>query len=184
MAYRVCIDPGHSGPSEPGACAGGVRECDIVLEVSLFVADYLRSVGVDVLMTREGDIDTDDLDFRVRMANDWPADVFVSIHANAAANAAARGVETYHYPGSPGGQALARSIQHWLAVAGYTVDRGVKTAEYYVLRETNMPAALVEIGFVTNVRDREVMTSVGGPGYIAAAIALGIRAYLAGNSCL
>lgn len=178
MAYRVCIDPGHSGPVEPGVCAGGVRECDIVLEVSRFVADYLRCIGVDVMLTRDGDIDTDDLDFRVRMANDWPADVYISIHANAAENTAARGVETYHYPGSPGGEFLASCIQRQLVCAEYTVDRGVKSADFYVLRETNMPAVLVEVGFVTNATDREILTSTGGPGYIAAAIALGLRDYI------
>jgi N-acetylmuramoyl-L-alanine amidase len=108
---QICIDPGHSGPIEPGACAGGIKECDVVLAIAKLLEERLSEQGHDTLLTRAGDIETDDLAFRAKAANMHRVDVFVSIHANSAAHEAAHGTEVYHYPGSSPGRKLAGLIQ-------------------------------------------------------------------------
>lgn len=76
---KVCIDPGHSGPYEPGACADGVTEAAVNLAISKLVGEILYLFGHEVIYTRQGDIETDDLESRAQLANEKDADVFVSI---------------------------------------------------------------------------------------------------------
>ena len=154
---RICIDPGHSGSYEPGACAAGVTEAAINMEIAMWLAIYLREAGQEVLLTREGDIESDSLTERCRMANEWEADIFISIHCNAAANTEARGFEVYHYPGSQEGYELAERIRAALADLNYTLDRGVKEARFAVLEGTKMTAVLVECGFMTNEQELELL---------------------------
>lgn len=174
---KVVIDPGHTGPVEPGACAGGVRECDVVLTIGKLLADHLYEAGHEIWLTRTGDIETDDLGFRAKIANDNEVDVFVSIHANSAANITARGTETYHYPGSAEGQKLAECIQARLIDTLDTVDRGVKEARFQVVRETNCPAVLVEVAFISNEAERQLLTSYAGQLGAAMAMAAGLADY-------
>lgn len=174
---KVCIDPGHSGPIEPGACAASYTEADLNLAIALCLGNMLETKGNEVIYTRVGDIDNDGLAFRANLANDADADIFVSIHCNAAGRVEALGVETYHYPGSDEGRHLALCIQKELSLAEYTVNRGVKEANFAVLRLTNMPAVLIECGFITSDADREVLISEEGKRIIAEAIVSGIETY-------
>ena len=73
---KIVIDPGHSGPVEPGACAGGVRECDVVLAIAKLLTAQLYDAGYETLLTRTGDIQTDGLAFRADLANANGADVY------------------------------------------------------------------------------------------------------------
>ena len=148
---KIVIDPGHSGPIEPGACAAGVRECDVVLAIAKLFAEHLEDDGHEVLLTRTGEIESDDLAFRAELANANGADVFISIHTNSVGNPGAHGTEVYHYPGSVPGKLLAACLQERLVAGLGTVNRGVKAANFQVLRETDCPAALVE---VVRLRDR------------------------------
>ena len=93
---KICIDPGHSGPIEPGACAGGVTEADINLQVAKIAARILMSRGHEVKLTREKDIDNDDLLWRAEVAWQFRADIFISLHCNAAASPAAHGTEVLY----------------------------------------------------------------------------------------
>lgn len=174
---KICIDPGHSGPAEPGACAAGITEAQVNLAIARILGERLSKMGHAILYTREGNIDDDGLAWRARMANNWGADVYISIHCNAAESGAAHGVETYHFPGSAAGRRLAECIQRSLACTGYTRDRGVKAADFAVLRLTDMTAVLVECGFLTNAADRAFITSHSGQVLIAAAIAEAIADY-------
>ncbi|MCE5285176.1 MAG: N-acetylmuramoyl-L-alanine amidase [Pelosinus sp.] len=167
---KICIDPGHSGPVEPGACAGGFTEAAINLAIGLVLGELLRGKGHEVILTRSGDIEDDGLAFRADIANEAGADIFISVHCNAAERLEARGVETYHYPGSAEGLCLAQAIQAALCQGGYTLDRGVKEADFAVLRLTDMPAVLIECGFITSEADREVLISEAGQRLIAEAI--------------
>ncbi|WP_169718026.1 N-acetylmuramoyl-L-alanine amidase LytC [Sporomusa silvacetica DSM 10669] len=177
---KIVVDPGHSGPVEPGACAGGVRECDVVLSIAKLLAEQLDEQGHDVLLTRNGEINTDALDFRAGLANANQADLFVSIHANSAANPAAHGTEVYHYPESEQGQRLAGLIQSRLVAELKTANRGVKEANFQVLRETDCPAVLVEVAFISNEADRQLLTAYACQLGAASAIAAGIEKYFAG----
>lgn len=173
----VVIDPGHGG-RDPGAIGiGGLREIDVVMPVSLEVARLLEEQGLQVVMTRQDDR-TLDLEPRVQIANRANADIFVSIHANAISMSRpdVNGLETYYYSSS--GQPLAAFIQASMLEATGMRDRGVKRARFYVLRNTNMPAALVEVGFVTGEEDAPRLSDPDFHRLIARAIARGILQYI------
>lgn len=155
----VCIDPGHGG-NDSGAVANGIREKDANLAVSLLVRDMLQSQGIEVLMTRETDVYVSYQD-RVNLANSKRADAFISIHHNAAANTEARGLEIFYSIVGGEGKRLSEFIHsRYRALIPELPSRGVKTKRlndgrdyYYVIRETRMPAIIIEGGFLTNIED-------------------------------
>ena len=177
--YKVVIDPGHGG-SDPGAVGiNGLRETDIVLEVSKSVSDFLTNKGVKTILTRNYER-TLDLQPRVTKANNSKADVFVSIHANATRGKRkdVNGLETYYYSGYKG-YSLAKNIQKQiLIVSPQSPDRGVRRSRFYVIRKTSMPAALVEIGFVTGMYDADLLRQKVYRDKMSFAIARGILNYL------
>ena len=178
----ICLDPGHSGPVEPGCCyeAGGLTEAAAVLPIAKAAKTFLESAGHDVILTRYGPINTDDLAFRTTLANIHAADLFVSIHANASKLPEAHGTETYCHESSDNGRLLARHIQQSMITSLGTWDRGVKTADFFVLRETNMPAALAEVAFLSNELDRAAALSTDRQRSAAGtAIGNGILDYIA-----
>jgi N-acetylmuramoyl-L-alanine amidase len=137
----------------------------------------LTLLGYEVMYSREGDIETDDLGFRAQLANDNGVDAFVSIHCNSAESTAAKGVEVYHYPGSDAGTQLATGIQRMLAVSTPLKDCGVKEDNFAVLRLTTMPAVLVECGFLSSEEDRNFLIDDKQQTAIAFGIAAGINRY-------
>jgi len=177
--YKVVIDPGHGG-SDPGAVGiNGLRETDIVLEVSKSVSEFLKEKGVKTILTRTYER-TLDLQPRVNKANNSKADAFVSIHANATRGKRkdVNGLETYYYSGYKG-YSLAKNIQKQiLIVSPQSPDRGVRRSRFYVIRKTSMPAALVEIGFVTGMYDADLLRQKGYRDKISFAIAKGILNHL------
>ena len=168
---KICIDPGHSGPFEPGACAGGFTEAALVMAIARFLEQELLLRGHEVRLTRDGPVADDELGWRAELANRWGADLYISIHCNSAARVEAEGTETFHYPGSAAGARLARAIQFHLCEALLTEDRGVKEENFQVLRETDCPAVLVECGFISNPIDRGMLSDALEQWRIAAAIA-------------
>ena len=175
----VIIDPGHGGP-DPGAIGiRGIRETDVVLDVSKRVKQLLSEKGVRVRLTRKSEIDLD-LPPRVLFANRTGADIFVSIHANASQGKKRNinGLETFYYRGWKG-RLLAKRIQkHILRVSPGSPDRGVKQGKFYVIKNTRMPAVLVEIGFLTGRLDARRLEQSIHRKRIAFAIAKGILEYL------
>lgn len=174
----VVIDPGHGG-ADPGAVGiGGLRESEVVLDISRQVAALLKQQGVEAVLTRQRDEEIE-LEPRVQFAERADADVFVSIHANAfsASRSDVNGIETYYTAGGSG-QSLARLVQDSLLQELGARDRGVKTANFYVIRNTSMPAILVETGFVTGAEDAARLSSTSGRSRIARAIAKGILEYV------
>ena len=156
---KICIDPGHSGPAEPGACAGGFTEADIVLQVAKMLKRTLELTGHKVKLTREDDIEDDGLEWRCEAAWKFRADIFISLHCNAAEETAAHGTEVFYYPTSESGRVLARCIQEALVANCHTTNRGVKTNDQWtVLADTYCPAVLVELAFISNDKDRELLT--------------------------
>lgn len=151
---RLCFDYGHGG-EDPGATYNGRREADDVLSLGKEVAEEVRRHGVTVDETRTSDI-TVSLNDRSYYENGNAYDYFISFHRNAYEPEKAKGVETYTYlnPGEKSRE-LAESIQASLVILGF-VDRGVKEANYHVLRETKSPAVLIEIGFIDNSEDNNL----------------------------
>lgn len=173
----VVIDPGHGG-GDPGAVGiGGLQEKEVTLAVSQQVVALLKQKGVNAILTRSGDQEVE-LEPRVAFAEQANANVFVSVHANSfdANRTDVSGIETYYHAGD--GQALARMIQTNLLQELGARDRGVKQANFYVIKYTDMPAALVEIGFVTGAEDAARLASATGRSKIAQAIARAILQYV------
>lgn len=173
----VVIDPGHGG-GDPGAIGiGGIREKDIVMDISSQVAQILQQQGVQVIMTRTSDVEVD-LPPRVSMAERARAAVFVSIHANAISMSRpdVNGLETYYAPGKS--SRLAAAIHNSVLSSLNIRDRGVRAARFYVVRNTSMPAALVETGFVTGAEDAANFQSPAWRSQMAQAIARGILQFL------
>lgn len=172
---KVFLDAGHGG-KDPGALGNGMKEKDINLSVTLKVGNILANHGISVGYSRTTDVFLELVD-RAKKANNFGADIFVSIHCNAAENTAAQGVETYRYPNSTNGAKLGKSIQDSIISNKLcSKNRGTKTANFAVLRLTNMPAALIEMGFITNKEDSLILKNKQNE--LAIAIAKGILNYL------
>jgi N-acetylmuramoyl-L-alanine amidase len=179
--FRVVIDPGHGGP-DPGAVGiGGLRETDVVLDVSLQLARLLQARGVDVVLTRTTEVDVD-LPPRVALANASKADAFVSVHANALSMSRpdVNGIETFYFEGGTSrSRALASALQEQMvAISSGSPDRGVRTGRFFVIRRTVMPSALVEMGFVTGSLDSRRLADPDFRRRMALALATGVLSYL------
>ncbi|MBN1048277.1 N-acetylmuramoyl-L-alanine amidase [Clostridium botulinum] len=151
---KLCFDYGHGG-EDPGATYNDRRESDDVLSLGKEVAEEVRRHGVIVDETRTSDA-TVSLNDRSNFENRNTYDYFISFHRNAYEPEKAKGAETYTYlnPGEKSRE-LAESIQASLVILGF-VDRGVKEANYHVLRETKASAVLIEIGFIDNTEDNDL----------------------------
>lgn len=148
---KIVVDPGHGG-SECGALANGVQEKDINLGIGLKLAKVLEDNGAEVYMTRDDDTYVG-LYERANMANDLNADLFISIHSNAATSSTPSGTETLYYPTAEK-KLLAQAVQKALISAINLNNRGiVERPGLVVTRETKMPSVLVEVGFMTNPSD-------------------------------
>lgn len=170
----IYLDPGHGG-SDPGAVGSTAREKDIALAVARLAGSMLTSRGFAVCYSRTSDVRVL-VNSRTRQANRLGAAAFVSIHCNGAANATASGVETFAYNRASRGYRLAQQIQQNLVAATGLADRGVKTANFAVLRDTAMPAALVELGFLTTPVEEALLCDAAWQQRAAAAIVQGIVA--------
>ena len=163
----MVIDPGHGG-SDPGAIGNGIVEKEINLRVALRLKELLELDAVDphgggdweVRLTRTADTFVS-LAGRVAVANSWGADLYVSIHHNAFSSPAANGTETFSFANGTQGADLRDELQSELLAAHGLTNRGSKTANFYDLRETQMPAALTEAGFLTSPVDAAAVTRPG-----------------------
>ncbi|WP_110111966.1 N-acetylmuramoyl-L-alanine amidase [Bacillus sp. CGMCC 1.16541] len=172
----IVLDAGHGG-KDPGAVANGISEKDVTMDVIYHVEKKLRAAGATVIMTRSNDT-YPTLGDRVDIANKNKADLFISVHVNAA-SPDAQGAETYYdssrNPRSQEGKKLAEEIQRQLVSLVGMKDRKVKSAGFQVIKYTNMPSVLVELGFVTNKEDAKKLASQRE--LYAQAIVNGILAY-------
>ncbi len=176
---KIFIDPGHGG-TDPGGTRyndQGMTEKEINLDIALKMKCILTERGHDIMMSRNEDINVSLVE-RVDMANDWFANYFISIHCNSVSSPSANGVETLYYPTSVTGQAFAAEVQEQLVLQTKLVNRGIKPRDLYVLRKTRMPAVLVEVGFLTNPLENELLNSEEFRSKCARAIADGVTQYI------
>jgi len=157
IMIKLCFDYGHGG-EDSGALFNGRKESNDVLRIGRAIASDIRRYGITVDETRTSDV-TVSLKDRSDFENRGTYDYFISFHRNAYLPEKAKGVETYTYlnPGAKS-RGLAERIQTSLVVIGF-IDRGVKVANFHVLRETKASAVLVEIGFIDNSNDNNVFDS-------------------------
>ena len=177
---KVFINPGHApnGQPDPGACNPytGLQESEVAFCVGEKAADYLNAVGIDT-----ESLQSDSLAEVCDAANGSGAELFISIHCNSAGTADANGTETWACAGSADGSQLAQCINNQIVDSLDTTDRGVKIATpgvngLYVLTNTDMPAVLVELAFISNADDVVLLTEKQDE--FARAIARGITDYL------
>ena len=214
---RIVIDAGHGG-KDPGTRAGRLLEKNIALDIAKRLRTNLEESGYEVVMTRDKDVFLP-LEQRAFIANDQSADIFVSIHVNAARNRRARGLETFYLNLATSADAaevaarenavtsevriadlpklleqimnhnrveesreLAGAMQaamaeRMLGRVGHPLNRGVKTAGFHVLLGAQMPAILVEVGFVSNAEEARQLRTAAYREKLAASIGEGVRRY-------
>ena len=187
---RIVIDPGHAGRNvDPGAVnqSTGLQEADVALLVSKLIESQLLAAGHEVKLTRTEweQAETDDLDYRTSLANDWGAELFVSIHCNSAVSPNAAGYEVWTSPGDTEGDALATCIYAQIAIefpdrtgrADYSDGDPDKESRFYVLVHTDAPACLVEMAFISNDEEAALLSDSAWQERYAGAIARGVADY-------
>ncbi len=183
---KVFIDQGHN-PVNPnaGAEGNGLREQDITYRIGILLAEILNNnPNFEARTSRNspteqiGTSKSSSLATRVSEANAWDADIFLSLHTNASANPTATGVESFSYARGTNGFRLAEDVAENLALITGLPNRGTfPRPSLYVLRRTEMPAALIEMGFITNPGDAALMENQ--PDLFALGIYNGILEYFA-----
>ncbi len=197
-ALRIMLDAGHGGDDEGASSIDPpMREKELALVLAKQIGGALKKAGMHVEYTRTQDT-TLTLEERTRMAVRKKADLFISIHANHAANTNAAGVETYVLPPSGfGGTAEGTRARGWQignrndfhnTMLGYAIhsklvavtnnfDRGLKRQSFFVLRENSCPAVLLEFGFLSNPSETARMCDTNWQKQCCAAVARGVLAY-------
>lgn len=174
--HLVAIDPGHGG-SDPGAVGPtGLREADVVLDIALRLRELLARDGIRTVMTREADASLELTD-RPKFARDRGATIFVSVHANASTRAAVNGSETYYLTAQS--LVLAQMIQDELGALTGIPSRGIKTANFLVLRDNDVPSVLVETAFISHQDDETRLRDNEFRQRLAQAIYRGLNRFLA-----
>lgn len=179
----IIVDAGHGG-KDPGATSvTKKREKDLNLSISLKLNDKLQSLGYNTLMTRDTD-EFIDLYERARIANDNYADIFVSIHGNAHNNKSIAGIQVLYCPATQSEKKeidqhpFAKVIMDELLKGTGAVDKGIiQRPGLVVLRETKMPAVLVEVGFLSNAAEEKLVFNEDYQYKIIESIIRGIEKY-------
>lgn len=195
----IVLDPGHGGV-DGGAVDrhGEIVEKEITLSISLMLRDYLQEAGAYVLMTRESDHDlapedvrgysrrkTHDLYKRLEMINASNRDLFISIHLNAIPSPRWRGAQTFYNPTNEDSERLSRFIQDELRVNLENTDRlAKKLSNVFILKEAKIPGAIVEVGFLSNPSEAELLREKEYQNKVAASIYQGILRYYTNEDSL
>lgn len=172
--FLIVVDPGHGGKDQGAKGVTGNLEKDFNLAVGNRLVQLLQQFPeFQVLTTRSTDVYLT-LPERVELANEVEADLFLSIHANSF-RPDSRGTETYYYHSNS--QALAQVVHRHLLAATQFPDRKVKTAGFYVIKHTKMPAVLTETGFLSNAYENAKLASPEFQEKVAQALAAAVREY-------
>lgn len=196
----VIIDPGHGG-IDGGVCRGDdLLEKDINLAIAKQLSSLLRKKGFAVQMTRDTDKDVSDLlpngadtrhrrdvHGRAKFINDSDGDLFVSIHVNSCEDPYTRGAITFFTENDPQSEALAAAVQNRLNTVtrakpqdGEYFHENTRTGDFYLLLHTDIPGAIVEVGFITSPSDKKLLSTKSYRNKLAEAICAGIESYAAG----
>ncbi|WP_438490992.1 N-acetylmuramoyl-L-alanine amidase [Paenibacillus sp. IHBB 3054] len=172
----VVLDAGHGAKDSGAVGVTGKYEKNFNLAVVLKAAELLKQENkIDVVLTRSDDTFLE-LKDRAGMANKLKADLFISVHANSSGSSAASGTETYYQ--REASKALAKVMHKYLVKATGLSDRGVRYGNFHVIRETTMPAVLLEVGYLSNKGDESLLFSETLQNNVAASMVSGIKEYL------
>jgi N-acetylmuramoyl-L-alanine amidase len=167
----VIIDPGHGGHDKGGQW-GRVYEKHLALDTSVRLEAYLKKMGYKTVLTRRSDYFVS-LPGRMTIAHKYRSAIFVSIHYNYTWKQHVSGIETFYH--SQQSHKLASDVHRNVMRRTRVVDRGVKHARYYVIRNCKIPSILFEGGFVSNASERSRMKTAAFRDAIARGIAEGIQ---------
>lgn len=182
----IVLDPGHGGSDSGAVGPSGLQEKDVTLAIAQKVRDILTASGARVVMTRTDDhdvygayaTDRQELQARVNVGAYTPdMQLFLSIHANAFSSPLAHGTETYYYPRSLQDERLAQSLQDSMIAANGLADRGISEANFYVIKHSTVPSALVELAFISNYHEEQLLSSAAFQDKMALAICRGLGNY-------
>jgi N-acetylmuramoyl-L-alanine amidase CwlD len=183
----VVIDPGHGGNDAGCTDKGKILEKDVTLAVARKLAQMLEFEGAAVKLTREGDYEpgqkffslkrNNDLDERVAFASKNKADIFVSLHINSSPKGNRAGAVVFYNEGNRTGQCLAQNIQNELRRIPEVIKRTPRARNYYVLNHLEIPAVVVELGYISSDRDRQYLADPAYHKKIARSICTGITNY-------
>jgi len=173
----VIIDAGHGG-HDTGGQWGRVYEKHLALDTSVRLEAHLKKMGYNTVMTRRSDYFVS-LPTRMTAANRYKNAIFISIHYNYTWKQGVSGIETFYH--SQQSHKLARDVHRGVMSRVKVVDRGVKYARYYVIRNCNLPSVLVEGGFVSNSNERSRMKTAWFRDAIARGIADGVQSFRRGG---
>ncbi|MDQ0203117.1 N-acetylmuramoyl-L-alanine amidase [Pectinatus haikarae] len=183
---KIAIDPGHGGNDSGAVGYNGAKEKDSTLRIGLKLKKMLEDAGATVIMTRTTDTsvaaptasDVAELQARCDIANKAGADIFISIHNDSFTDTSANGTSTYYYENGSGlSERLAEYLRRGIIDNLNTPDRGTKTANFYVIKHTDMPAVLIEAAFISNPTEQALLTSDSGTDKFAAGIYNGINKF-------
>jgi N-acetylmuramoyl-L-alanine amidase len=173
QSTTVVIDAGHGGYDRGGIPGQRIPEKEMTLDVAQRLRTVLTASGYNVIMTRDSDVFVP-LATRVAIGNSYRNAIFVCIHFNSAKRMGAEGIETYFY--GRNSLPLASAVHYFVAGGAPSPNRGVRRRGFYVLRKANIPAVLVECGFLTNPTEGEYAQTASYRQKLAEEIATGVRA--------
>ncbi|MGI9952568.1 N-acetylmuramoyl-L-alanine amidase [Moorellaceae bacterium AZ2] len=177
MTKRIGLDPGHGGADPGGVGVNGLLEKEVTLAVGLLLGDLLQRTGTEVVFSRKEDLNVS-LAERAALFNRAGVDLVVSLHVNSSENPQAAYVSAYILGFGGRAEKAAEIIQDELVRALKWPDGGVRQADFYILRETEAPAVLVEMGFLSNPQEAEALKKQEVRQALARALARGIALYL------
>lgn len=173
----LVIDPGHGGSDNIGAEGSeGLKEKDIVLKISKRLKEFLKDLGATVYLTRDED-EYVSLNKRAELANKIRPNFFISIHLNSFSNLLIRGCEMYYYKGDRESQGLAKCIMNSMVKRLNVINRGIKVANFFLLREVGVSSLHIEIDYITNPEVEKLLKNNEYIDKIAESITQGIVEY-------
>ncbi|MDI3269309.1 MAG: N-acetylmuramoyl-L-alanine amidase [Bacillota bacterium] len=177
---RILLDPGHGG-DDPGAVQNGIRESDLNGDIAQQLARFLEEAGAEVLFTRVEGGPVPSPRERIQLMESLHPDIIVSIHCNAFPSPIWRGAQTFYNPEAkdPRSRELALHIQETLRRLTPTTRHANRGINHYILKAAQVPAVTVELGFLTNPEDLELLQSASYRRRAAFAIFLGIAHFFA-----
>lgn len=184
FGVSIVIDAGHGG-ADPGMVGSFILEKDINLSMARILAEYCRSAGAAVTLTREGDAalaeaKRQDMEERVGLTQAAEADIFISLHCNSfVSDPAQQGAQVFYAAGNGEGERLAKVLQQSLAERLGNTDRSaLPHADSYLLKNIDTAAVIVEMGFLSNAREEELLASAAYQWELGWALFRGLADYL------
>jgi N-acetylmuramoyl-L-alanine amidase len=186
----IVIDPGHGG-YDPGAVWGELYEKDINLKICQELKNQFEQKGAKVVLTRTGDFNYAlvgqrglvakryDLNQRIIIANKNEADILLTVHVNSTRKSSYEGAETFYHHNSNKGRQLALAIQQQFSTIPGMTKRAAKISDCYMLRYSKMPAVLIEVGYLSNERERGLLQDDKYLNTLASKIAMGVIEFYA-----